>query len=46
MADAKQLWIIIQNNVIYDYAIFGVITKENFNQSYSAPPFSGATVRH
>ena len=24
------------NNVIY--AIFGVITKENFNQSYSAPP--------
>jgi hypothetical protein len=35
MADAEQLWIIIHNNVIY--AIFGVITKENFNQSYSAP---------
>jgi hypothetical protein len=35
MADAKQLWIIIHNNVIY--AIFGVITKEIFNQSYSAP---------
>jgi hypothetical protein len=44
MADAKQLWIIIHNNVIY--AIFGVITKENFNQSYSAPRCAGATVRH
>jgi hypothetical protein len=36
MADAEQLWIIIHNNVIY--AIFGIITKENFNPSYSAPP--------
>jgi hypothetical protein len=39
MADAEQLWIIIHNNVIY--AIFGVITKENFNQSYSAPHLCG-----
>jgi hypothetical protein len=44
MADAEQLWIIIHSNVIY--AIFGVITKENFNQSYSAPRCAGATVRH
>jgi hypothetical protein len=35
MADAEQLWI----NVIYE--IFGVITKENFNQSYSAPRCAG-----
>jgi hypothetical protein len=39
MANAKQLWIIIHNNVIY--AIFGVITKENFNQSSSAPHCAG-----
>jgi hypothetical protein len=44
MADAEQLWIIIHNNVIY--AIFGVITKENFNQSYSAPCCAAATVLH
>ena len=35
MADAEQQLIIIHNNVIY--AIFWVVTKENFNQSYSAP---------
>ena len=37
--DAKQLWIIIHNNVIY--AICSVITKENLNQSYSAPIVRG-----
>jgi hypothetical protein len=39
MADAQQLWIYYTNHVIY--AIFGVITKENFNQSYSAPRCAG-----
>jgi hypothetical protein len=39
MADAEQQWIIIHNYVIY--AIFGVITKENFKQSYSAPVVQG-----
>jgi hypothetical protein len=44
MAEAEQLWIIIDNNVIY--AIFGVITNENFNQSYSTPRCAVATVQH
>jgi hypothetical protein len=42
MAHAEQLWIIIHNNVIY--AIFGVITKENFNKPYSAPQLYGISV--